>query len=169
VASRGDRTEQLRAIWAETPWDDVATFIGPNPDKFRATWDKQREMILSKGSGIAWSFCWPFLFLSFVWFFYRKQWLMGVVLIVVPLIFAFFLPSVTGAFGGIGIALAAMAKSAYLQDAMAKIAKIRVSIQDDAGRQTALAAAGGVSWPAALISGGVLAASLAAVVLTMVR
>lgn len=146
------RREQQQAFWRETPWDDVATYIGPNAAQFRTVWDKQRSQILKKGSGITWSFCWPVFFLSFVWLFYRKQYLAGAVLIIVPVVLGMLFPTASGAFGGIAIAIATMAKSLYLQDAIPKIARIRATIPDEATREAALKATGGTSKPAGIIS-----------------
>jgi hypothetical protein len=56
MASIADRKAQMQALWRDTSWEDVTAYIGPNADTFRATWEKQRAMILDKGHGIAWGF-----------------------------------------------------------------------------------------------------------------
>jgi hypothetical protein len=158
MPSIAERKERLQHIWNDTPWDDIATFIGPNADRFQRVWEKQKGMIADKGSGIAWGFCWPAFFLSFVWFLARKQWVIGAMLIVIPMILGYLLPSSTGG-GALGIALviAAMAKSLYLQGSMEKIAKIRSETAQGEARNAALKAAGGINWPVAALSGAVLA------------
>jgi hypothetical protein len=163
MAKATERKAQMQAMWAETRWDDLAVFIGPNADRFRAAWEKQQAIMTGKGYGFAWSFCWPALFLTFVWFFYRKQWLAGGLMTVGPLVIGFFFPSLSGALGGIGIAFATMAKSFYFHDAIPKIAKIRA----EGGDVAALAATGGVSWLAGIASGLIFAALLAGSVMLM--
>jgi hypothetical protein len=152
MISSKTRREQLQAVWANTPWADIATYIGPNAEKFRTAWEKQRAVTLKKGGGFSWSFCWPALFLSFVWFFYRKQWLAGAILIILPIILVALFPTISGALGGVAIALSMMAKSLYLQDILPKIAKITAATPVGAARQTALASAGGTSKLAGIIS-----------------
>jgi Protein of unknown function (DUF2628) len=158
MPSIAERKERVQQIWNDTPWDDIATFIGPNAGRFERVWEKQKAMIAEKGSGIAWGFCWPAFFLSFVWFLARKQWVIGAVLIIIPVILGYLFPSSTGG-GALGIALviAAMAKSMYLQASMEKIAKIREANPVGEARNAALKAAGGINWPIAAISGAVLA------------
>jgi hypothetical protein len=56
MASIANRKAQMQAIWRDTVWEDVAAFIGPNADMFRATRENQRALILNKGHGIAWGF-----------------------------------------------------------------------------------------------------------------
>lgn len=161
MPTMAEQKERLKTIWADTPWEDVATFIGPNADRFQRVWEKQRAMIAEKGSGIAWGFCWPALFLSFVWFFARKQWLVGAILIILPLAIGYFLPSSTGGGSlGVAIVIAALGKSMYLQGSIAKIASIRETIPEGEARTAALKAAGGINWPIGLISGAVLAFAL---------
>jgi len=150
-----ERKSRTLAIWSETTWEEVAAYIGPNAAKFRPTWEKQRNFAFAKSGGkIAWSFCWPAFLLSFAWFFYRKQWLIGAILIIVPIVLSYFTSA--GGSVGVGLVLACMAKSAYLQDAMAKIAKVREKLAPGDSLMTALAAAGGVSRPAGIIAGIVL-------------
>lgn len=167
MATIAERKAQHQRLWSETPWDDVAAYIGPNAEKFRAVWEKQRAVIAKKGSGIAWGFCWPVFFFSFVWFFARKQYLMGAILVAFPIILYWIVPSATSSLGGVGIAIAMMAKSFYLQDAMAKIAKIVAALPPNADREHALAQAGGLSLPAAGISGLFYAAIVAITVMSV--
>ncbi len=158
--------EKLQTIWAETPWDDIAAYIGPNAGKFRPAWEKLRQKILEKGYGNTWSMCWPALFISYVWFFYRKQWVAGAVLVGLPIVIGFMFPSATGGLGGVAIVIALMAKSLYLQDVVQKTARIRAAEPDDAARHAALAAAGGISWPGAIVSGVFFAVTVAVVIIS---
>ncbi len=170
MPSIAERKQRLQTIWSETPWDDVATFIGPNAERFKAVWEKQNNLIAAKGAGVAWGFCWPAFFLSFVWFLARKQWVIGALLIILPIVLGYLFPSSTGG-GALGIALvmAAMAKSMYLQASMEKIAKIRDAHGAGEGRDAALRSAGGINWPAAAISGAVLAFAVYAAIQSVVE
>jgi hypothetical protein len=169
MATRQERREKQRAVWAETPWEDVAAYIGPNAGQFRKVWEKQRQVMLEKGYGNTWSFSWPALVLSYVWFLYRKQWAVGAVLVGLPIIIGLLFPNALGGFGGVGIVIAMLAKGLYLQVAVPKIAKMRALAPDDAARHAVLAAAGGVSWPAAIVSGVFFAATVAAVIISATR
>lgn len=62
-----DRFAKQRALWAASHWDDVAAFIGPNADAFRATWAKLRERAANDKSTMIFGWSWPALFLTFVW------------------------------------------------------------------------------------------------------
>jgi hypothetical protein len=169
VSNIKQRREKLQTIWADTPWDDVAAFIGPNAEKFRPGWEKQRQKILEKGHANNMSFCWPAFFLAYAWFFYRKQWVAGALLFGLPVIIIFLFPAATNALGGVGIAMALMGKGLYLQESVRKTAKIRAAEPDDAARHAALAAAGGISWPAGIVSGVFLALSAAAAIISILH
>jgi len=163
-----ERKSRTLAIWSETTWEEVAAYIGPNADKFRSTWEKQRNFALAQSSGkIAWSFCWPAFLLSFAWFFYRKQWFIGAMLIVVPVVLSYFTSA--GGSVGVGLVLACMAKSAYLQDAMPKIAKVKEKLPPGDSLMAALAAAGGVSRPAGIIGGICFGLLAVAAVITVIN
>jgi len=163
------RKGELQAAWSDTPWEDIAAYIGPNAERFRSAWEKQRTLILTKGSGFGWTFCWPALVLSYVWFFYRKQWALGSILLVLPAVITVAYPAAAGGLAGMGIAFGMMAKGFYLLGAVSKITKIRAKLADDAARKTALAAAGGTSKLAGIISGIVFALSVAAVIMSATR
>lgn len=155
-----ERKARIQALWTDVRWEDVAAYVGPNADRFKTVWEKQRAFALEGRGKIAWSLCWPAVFLSFAWFFYRKQWLTGAILIAVPVAIVAFLPVPPGAFGGVGIAVAMTAKSLYLQDAVPRIAKLKAA---GSGDKAALAA-GGVSWPAGIVAGLLQALAIAATV-----
>lgn len=161
MSSVADRKAQIQAMWSDIAWEDVAAYIGPNANRFQGVWEKQRAFALAGRGGIAWSMCWPALFLSVAWFFYRKQWLLGAIMIILPAIMVAFLPIPAGAFGGVGIAISMMAKSLYLQDAIPRIARLKAAVLDD---REALALAGGVSLPAGIISGLVIGVASAATI-----
>ena len=114
------------AVWSDTSWEEVATYIGPNADKFRPIWEKQRKLILADKNRLVRSFCWPAFWMSFVWFFYRKQWLIGTLLILAPIVL--FYIGGPGSPIGIGIVVGCIANSTYLQDVMPKIARLKAQV-----------------------------------------
>ena len=157
--------DNMVALWSAVEWPDVATFIGPNAERFKKVFEKMRADALNRRTAIAWSFSWPALFFSFAWFFARKQWLMGGLLLGLPILASFFLPAAS--FGGIGIFIAANAKWAYLQTSVPKIAKIVQANPPGATRDAALAAVGGISKAGAIVGGIVLLAALAAFIMSI--
>jgi hypothetical protein len=169
VSSIKERREKLQTIWADTPWDDIAAFIGPNAEKFRPGWKRQQKKILEKGYANDISFCWPAFFLAYVWFFYRKQWAAGALLFGLPVVIIFLFPSAKNALGGVSFAMALMGKGLYLQESVRKTAKISAAEPDDAARHAALAAAGGISWPAGIVSGMFFALSAAAAIISILH
>lgn len=159
--------DNMVALWTGVEWADVATFIGPNAERFKKVFEKMRADALNRRTGIAWSFSWPALFFSFAWFFARKQWLMGGLLLALPILASFFLPAAS--FGGIGIFIAANAKWAYLQTSVPKIAKIVSANPPGTTRDAALVSAGGISKAGAIVGGIILAGALAAFVVSISR
>ena len=149
------RKEALIASWANSDWDDVARFIGPNAHRFASAWGNARDKMVKAGGGLVLTWCWPALFFGFAWFLYRKQWAVGAVLIILPLVVGYFFSVSAG--GGAAIFIAMIAKSTIAQDAVTKIAKIRAA----GGGDAEIAAAGGVSVIAGVLGGIVLVAELA--------
>ena len=156
-ALTGKRAEGA-ALWAESEWRDVATFIGPNAHKFEVVWVKTRVQSMAKGAGFKIGWCWPPLFIGFAWFLYRKMWGFGALLLVVPVVVGYLLPG--GGAIGLGVAFAMMAKSIYVQHAVVKIAKLRARGAGDAE----IAAAGGVSVAGGIIGGVILGVAVLSVI-----
>lgn len=155
------------AAWSQTDWADIATFIGPNAARFEANWAKTREKIVEKGNGVTFGFCWPALFFSFAWFFARKQWATGGVLLVLPIVLAMLLD--THGSGGLGalIVIAMIAKSMYLQAVVPKVHDIIGALPAGTARDDALRAAGGISMPGAVVGGIILAFALTMIIMTI--
>ncbi|WP_380787593.1 DUF2628 domain-containing protein [Sphingomonas sp. R86521] len=153
--ARTRRREATIAAWANSDWDDVARFIGPNAERFASAWEKARTKMTTAGGGLTFTWCWPALFFGFAWFLYRKQWAVGVVLIILPLVIGYFFSVSAG--GGAAIFIAMIAKSTIAQDAVTKIAKIRAA----GGGNAEIAAAGGVSVMAGVLGGILLLVELA--------
>lgn len=159
-ALTGKRAEAA-ALWA-VGWDEVSAFIGPNAERFRGAWDKVRPKALKSGSAVAFAMCWPALLFGFAWFLYRRMWLAGALLLALPFVLGLFLDVGTGA-AGATVAIAAMAKSLYLQHAVTKIAAVRAA----GGGEDAIRAAGGVSKVGGIVGGVLWAVVLTAAFLTL--
>lgn len=149
---RGDyKTEQNREAWATVTWEDLATFIGPNAVKFEEVWRKMREPMMENGGGYVRGRCWPAFFFFFGWFFARKMWLAGAVLLIGPIVLGNLVPNLpSGVSFGLGLMAMLFGQSYYLQQAVPKVAAIVDAVPEEQGRAEALRAAGGISWPAAL-------------------
>jgi len=145
--------------WSATGWDEVASFIGPNPHHFEAAWANTRKKILAGRGGMAVGFCWPAFPFAFAWFLYRRMWLMGAVLLIVPVALALLISSPGGSIG-ISVAMAMFAKSLYAQHVVARIADVRAA-GGDAG---AVAEAGGISVLGGAIGALIIALGAAAFV-----
>ena len=156
-----ERRERTVAAWRRSEWEEVRLFLGSNAERFRPAWEGTREKMLAGRPAIAWSWCWPALVFGFAWFLYRKQWALAAVLLLLPLAIGYFIDTPGGATVGIGIAIAAMAKSIVVQAAVTKIDRIRAADGDEA----AIARAGGVSVVGGIVGGVLIALFLAAAIL----
>lgn len=148
---------RLFRIWRESDWPEVATFLGPNAERFRSAYDKTRARMAAERPGVVWSWCWPALVFGFAWFLYRKQWAIGAILLLLPMAIGYFFDLPSGGTAAVAVAVAAMAKSLVVQDAVARIAKIK----DIGGGEAEIARAGGVSAAGGLIGGAILALGVA--------
>lgn len=140
--------ERNIAAWAQSSWDEVAAFIGPNAERFRSAYDKGREKGAKSGAGIALTWSWAGLVFSFAWFAYRKLWLMAAAAIILPLALGE-LNAGGGALLGLVVAIATLSKSVYVQHAVTKIARIKA----EGGGRAEIAAAGGVSMAGGIVGG----------------
>src|ERR1700681_4706951 len=65
---------------------DLSMFFGPRAETFLHTYEKMRSQTGSKRL-MPRTWCWPVVIGSFTWFFYRKLYVYGAMLIFLPLIF----------------------------------------------------------------------------------
>jgi len=130
---------------------DLATFFGPQSDKYLSVYDR----LNAKPGSL--SFNWPAFGLSFVWFFYRKLYLIGAAFVIVPLIMGYVLPFGAEISGGI---CAWFANRAYFAEAKRHIKEANELGLTGEERSDYLRRAGGVSLPAA-IGAGLLYAGMA--------
>lgn len=172
MASRQERLEQVKALWANVTWADMATFIGPRAEGYRAIWDKTSPGMAAKGyAGFNLSWCWPaFIPISGIpWALARKQWAFAATMVVIVLvlnILSTVIPSTS--LGFMPFLAACIAKPFYLQTAVAKIAKIKAQFPEGPERDAAISAAGGVNMTAGYVAGAVCFGIIGLIVASLV-
>jgi hypothetical protein len=140
---------------------ELETFFGPRAETFLAIYERMRASPRNRRTGIrTWS--WPVFLGSFTWFFYRKMYAYGAMLIFLPVIFGYL-------FGSVGSVLpfvfAMSAKVWYVRYALGRIAKADELGLTGAERTDYLQRAGGVSLPAGIFAGLIYGFMLAVVIL----
>lgn len=97
----------------------MTLFIGRNAYKFLAP--PSGALGTKKG----WSFNWVAAIIGLPWFFYRKLYLIGLAILLVPVIITIIIPQFAEVNIGFGIMLGAIANTLYLQHADRKIEKLK--------------------------------------------
>jgi hypothetical protein len=142
-------------------YDDLATFFGPNADTYLDIYERMRIASTGSRRKMPRTWSWPVFFGSFTWFFYRKMYGYGAMLIFTPVIVAYLLGSsswVTGLLFAMG------AKGWYVQSAVRRVYKADQLGLSGRERQDYLQQAGGVSRVAGVFAGLIYALLLAAVI-----
>ena len=147
-----EATESAPAIAITGERADLVTFFGPHSDKYLKVYDR----LNAKPGSL--SFNWPAFSLAFVWFFYRKLYLIGAVFMIVPLVMAYVLPFGAGLSGGV---FAWFANRAYIGEAKRRIKEANELGLTAEERSDYLRRKGGVSLTAA-IGAGLLYAGMGA-------
>ena len=148
ITSRGlDWTEFITPL---REWEDFKAFIGPNAEKFRSV----RTKIRGKDGVSGW--CWPAFFFAFAWFFYRKMYVEGAGLLLLPIIYTLIFPDSDLEFG-LGLVFAMGAKYWYLRKATKKFEKISQRTSSNETKRQQLQMAGGVSVAGGVIGGAIYA------------
>lgn len=120
---------------------DLAAFFGPKADRFLAKYERMfRTKKLFRRS----SWNWPVFFLNYTWFFYRKMYLAGAVIVGLPLAFSLLLPDDRG-FSGAALVFALLADNSYVSHALKQVIKARALGLQGAERAAYLQKRGGVS------------------------
>ena len=127
---------------------DLGDFFGPGSEAFFEVYDKMKARKLS-GVQIGWN--WPVFLFSFVWFFYRKMWIFGASVILLPVILSLLIGS--AGLGGGAIIFAMVANSIYVRSALSRILKADALGLTGEARSDYLRRAGGVS----PVAGGIAA------------
>ncbi len=140
---------------------DLRTFFGPNSDTFLASYEQMRAgTSAQRSTPRGWS--WPVFLGSFTWFFYRKMYAVGAMLIFLPMFFSYLFGSAGGA---TWILFAMWAKGWYVSTALDRVFKAdQLGLTGDE-RFDYLRRAGGVSLPAGIFAGFIYACLLAIVIL----
>jgi len=160
------RTPQQLLFEAPDQWRvraDLETFFGPGAETYLNAYDKMRAKASGKRAAVrTWS--WPVFIGGFTWFFYRKLYVYGAMVIFLPVIFSYLFGSIGG---GSFIIFAGGAKTWYVNHALGRIAKA-----DDLGvtgheRTEYLERAGGVSLPAGIFAGIIYGLLIAFVIMAI--
>ncbi|WP_028600794.1 hypothetical protein [Ottowia thiooxydans] len=165
-----EKVSQIKENWLSVTWEELATFIGPNAQSYQPSWQKQHTNWKEKGyggSGLSWS--WPALIppLGIPWAVARKNWLfvgLMVGLIVFVNVIAFIWPK-SPDFTFMAFLIPMIAKSMYIQHAVAQVARIKKETPAGPARDAALTSAGGLNMKHGYIAGAVCAVFLLLMVL----
>ena len=140
---------------------DLTTFFGPRAEVFLDTYEKMRSGTGTRRTApMTWN--WPAFLGSFTWFFYRKMYLYGAMIIILPIILGYLFGSAGSA---LPILFAIWAKAWYVTCALNRIVKADKLGLTGGERTDYLQRAGGVSLPAGIFAGLLYAALLALVIL----
>jgi hypothetical protein len=154
------RKHDYRALYQRADQDlvreDLGTFFGPRAAKYLAIYEEMRAS--NKSSVLAWN--WIVFFTGFPWYFYRKMYLMGAVVVFLPPLLSY-LFGVTG-YGGASAGLGITANSQYVLSGIRRLLKADALGLMDEERRQYLQRAGGVS-----VIAGVLASLLCAAIFAM--
>jgi GYF domain 2/Protein of unknown function (DUF2628) len=136
---------------------DLSAFFGPRAETYLHTYEKMRARTgRRRMSAYTWS--WPVFLGSFTWFFYRKMYILGAILIFAPVILSYLIGSVGG---GIPIVFALLAKSMYVHQGLSRILKADGLRLTGLERSDYLQRAGGVSLTAGVFAGFIFLAIVA--------
>ena len=138
---------------------DLTTFFGPRAEVYLDTYEKMRSATgRQRTMPRTWS--WPVFLGSFTWFFYRKMYAYGAMIIILPMVLGYLFGSAGSA---LPILLALWAKGWYVNYALSRIVKAdKLDLRRRAHR---LPAAGGWrSLPAGIFAGLIYVSLLALVI-----
>lgn len=131
-------------------------FVGPNADKFIRIYRAQGE------NKHVTSFNWAVLLATLPWFFYRKLYVVGAGILLLPIILVVIFPDLSGVgTTGLAVALALFANSLYVQIARRRIKKLKALNLLPAEREQRIRKAGGTS-PAGAVFGTLIVVCMVA-------
>jgi hypothetical protein len=149
-------------------------FYGRNADKFLAYYYEERDFAIARAGvkkpiGVMDRMNYAALFFPIAWYFYRRMYLYGALIVLAPIVIAMLFPSfsTSGNFG-IAMALALMSNQVYFYYARQRITRIekRVDLSPQA-RDDLIRRAGGVSIFGAIL-GGALTAAVFIIIITSI-
>ncbi len=158
---------------------ELSLYFAPNPAPFLKDYDRMRAQAVARRTG-AWltlrgaGMCWSAFFFGPVWFFYRRlhglAWTVVAVLALAGALNYVSIVSISGLGLPFSMALAVTARHVALQRAFRRLGSLH---RDGQLSDAAILKAGGVSRPAAWISGTILALlfalALAGIVLAIIH
>jgi hypothetical protein len=153
--------ELLDEVDQQRVYADLTTFFGLRAEVFLDTYEKMRSGTGARRTAPK-SWSWPVFLGSFTWFFYRKMYAYGAMIIILPIILGYLFGSAGSA---LPILFAVWAKGWYVTYALNRIIKADTLGLIGAERSDYLQRAGGVSLPAGIFAGLLYAALLALVIL----
>lgn len=157
--------DQLIAAETAVNEENLRAFMGPRAEKYVLHWQ-----LTDRGAQklkISWH--WPALFVPLPWMLFRKMYFAAAVAFLLPLIFNFLFPG-NKLFGvGYFIVIAMGAKDLYLFHVKTKIKKIALRYADPLQRSDEIKRAGNVSWPLAIVGGGLMFAQFSYFILTFME
>ncbi|HLH95837.1 MAG TPA: GYF domain-containing protein [Xanthobacteraceae bacterium] len=137
---------------------DLREFFGPRAETYLAIHARMR----SGTNAFAGGWNWPVFFIGFPWFFYRKMYVIGAIVLIAPALAAYLIGFTGNA--GISAVLATLANRIYISIAMRRLKKADTLALVGEERRDYLRRAGGVSVVAGTLAGLVLAASFASII-----
>lgn len=138
---------------ADTMLNKMRGWLPPEADPAHAAKQKRHR----GGFG---SMIWPALFITFIWFFYRRMYLEGAAFIVLPIVLGLLLPNATISGTVPGVIAALLGGMLYWKRAERRIAKADAQGLTGEARSAFLAAGGGVSIPGMIFGIVIFAAML---------
>lgn len=134
---------------------ELGDFFGPRADKYLAIYDKMR----ASNRQFVTAPNWLVLFTGFPWFFYRRMYVTGTLLIIVPLLAAYLLGFTSNA--GISAGICVWANNHYVRSAIRRLKKADALGLVGEERSDYLRRAGGVSVVAGVLASVLLVAAVA--------
>ena len=156
-----DNMAKAKALWETANWDELATYIGPNAEAYRSTFDQHLASWRERGRGPAFALSWhwgAFIpLLGIPWAAARKQWLF-IAIMVGAIIFINIVAALVASptsFGFMLFLVPLMAKQYYVQMALTKVRKIKAELPAGVDVRAALAQAGGINMAYGYIAGAI--------------
>ncbi len=138
---------------------ELALFIGPNADRYLTALN-----LTDKGTNAhKTSWHWPALLVPYPWVFYRKLYVPGTLLLFALVALGLLFPNFPGV--ALGVFLALVAKSFYIDFGLNKLKKADARGLEGPEREAYLKKAGGVSIPGAILGSAIMASAIALVIL----
>tara|TARA_Y100000588_G_scaffold201336_2_gene214942 strand:- start:2 stop:697 length:696 start_codon:yes stop_codon:yes gene_type:complete len=161
--TRSPRQTFLDYVWSDRMADWLLVYVKRNPKPYAKTYLRMVEK--RKLSLLTWSF--PAFFFSFAWFFYRRMWVIGIVILALPEILGQFSTEMaTGALFAIPFVSGVMGEGLYLNRAFRRIYRIDQSAETDEEKHISVEDAGGVSYVGAML-GGIMLMTIYGVILML--